>query len=139
MKRNWALVAVVLIAGAFVSIVGTPVSGQSETDEAESIVVEELARNSLATAKGKQAIVVQATLPPGAAMEEGASVSHPAEEFVYVLEGSAEMTREGEETLSFGTGDAWYNDLTQPHTLENASSREPLTVLAIWIGEKGAF
>lgn len=88
-------------------------------------------------ALGKEAVVLLAVFQPGAARAEGEELTHSAEEFVYVLEGSAMMTRAGEEPITFTQGNSWYNNHSQEHKLQNASTTEPLSVLAVWIGKKG--
>lgn len=138
MRSKAVLLTTVLFTGVVLGVLGTQMVGaQSEAEE--PIVQEELARQALTTAEGNEAIVVRARFAPDAAMSAEPTLEHPAEEFVYVLEGTALMTREGEEPIEFSEGDAWYNDLALPHTLANASSSEPLRVLAVWIGEEGAF
>ena len=139
MKRLNLLLAVVLTVAAAAVVIGSQVMGQSESTGNEPIVIEELVRQELTTMDGKETLVMRVRFAPGAAMAAGATLEHPGEEFVYVIDGSALMTPEGDEASRFHAGDAWYNDLSRPHTLQNASSTEPLTVLAIWLGEKGEF
>lgn len=138
MRSKAVLLTTVLFTGVMLGMFGMQMVGaQSEAEE--PIVREDLIKEALVTAEGNEAVMLRARFAPDAAMAEEPTLEHPAEEFVYVLEGTALMTRQGEEPIQFSEGDAWYNDLAQPHTLENASSSEPLRVLAVWIGEEGAF
>lgn len=135
--RNMVMAAMLIAAAALGAIGSSVLAVQDSSSEDQPIVLEELVRQDLATMEGQEAVVLRATFEPEAAMNAGETIEHPAEEFVYVLDGTARLTREGESPIEFGSGESWYNDLRRAHTLENASSTEPLQVLAVWIGEQG--
>lgn len=136
-KFAWLLV----IAATAIAIAGFAITSfagaQEEEAEPKPVVNTVIARHALKTAPGMEAVVLYGVFQPGAARAEGEELAHAVDEFIYVLEGSALMTREGEEPITFTEGEAWYNDTGQVHTLQNASTSEPLEVIAIWIGEKG--
>lgn len=132
--------AATLIVGIVVGTFGAGVLGaQAASGDDAPIVEEELQRQPLMSADGMQGMLVRARLAPGAAMADEPNIEHPAEEFVYVVEGTATLTREGDAPLEFEAGDSWYNPSERAHTLANASSSEPLTVVAILIGDEEAF
>lgn len=130
-------VAAVVLGAATVALLGIQLTGAQ--GDSPPVAMEVLTRHTLTAAEGKEGVVTRARFAPGASMAGGESIEHPGEEFVYILEGAAIMEREGEEPIRFEQGDSWYNRLQQPHTLSNASSSEPLTVLGIFIAEEGAF
>lgn len=139
MRRSSALLSAACIVGIALGLLVSPALRAQSVPDDEPVVTEELVRRQLKTAEGRQATLVRGRLAPGAAMAVEPTIEHPAEEFVYVVDGTATLTRAGDEPLRFETGDAWYNDPGQAHTLENASRSEPLMVVAVWIGEEGAF
>ena len=137
MKNRVVLITVMLFMGIALSVFGGLVLGQSME---EPITQEELVRQVLETAEGNKLVTMRRVqLAPGAAVSEEPTAEHPAEEFVYILEGSAALTREGEEPITFNAGQAWHNDFERPHALANASESEPLTALVVWVGEEGEF
>jgi quercetin dioxygenase-like cupin family protein len=76
------------------------------------------------------------TLPPGAAAPVHA---HPGIGVGYVLEGIYESQYEGEELLSFKTGDAIYDLAHTPHLIaRNGSETRPLRFLMTFVVPKGS-
>lgn len=131
-------ITVTLIAAALIAVLGSQVLGAQSDPDSEPITREELRRQPLGTADGKQAMMLRVQLAPGAAFADGPTVTYPAEELVYIVEGSARLQREGEE-IQLEAGDSFYNAAEEPHSLANASSSEPLTVVAVWIGDEADF
>lgn len=138
MKTRAILLSAVVTAGFAVGLLGTHVIGSQTDDEEEPIVRRELDKRPLGTAEGKQGRVIEVRLAPGAAFSEEPTVQYPAEEFVYVVEGTAILTRE-DGAVEVEAGESFYNEREEPHTLANASDSEPLKVVAVWIGDEGAF
>ncbi|MDZ7802272.1 MAG: cupin domain-containing protein [Trueperaceae bacterium] len=136
LKRIRTLTAVALAGVLFGLMANQMVGAQSSGDE-EPVVIEPLTQHALSTADGREAVMLRATFAPGAEMAAEPTIAHPAEEFVYVLEGTAVLTLQGEEPVRYEAGESWYNELRQAHTLRNGSAEEPMVVLAIWIGEEG--
>lgn len=137
MNSKRLLAATALIFGLALGLLGSQVLGaQADADE-EPITREELHNRPLQTAEGKQARVVRVQLAPGASFADGPTVTYPAEEFVYIVEGSGVLEREGEE-LEFEAGDSFYNEREEPHNVINTGD-EPVTAVAVWIGDEGDF
>lgn len=137
MNSRRLLAATVLTFGFALGILGNQVvEAQGNADE-EPITREELQKRPLQTAEGKQARVVRVQLAPGASFADGPTVTYPAEEFVYIAEGSGVLQREGEE-LEIEAGDSFYNRRDEPHNVINTGD-EPLTAVAVWIGDEGDF
>lgn len=135
--REFHIGATVIMA-VLIAVFGSQVLGAQSDPGSEPIAREELRRQPLGTADGTQAMMLRVQLAPGAAFADGPTVTYPAEELVYIVEGSATLQREGE-SLQLEAGDSFYNAAEEPHSLANASSTEPLTVVAVWIGNEGDF
>lgn len=130
--------ATMLILGVVLGVFGSQVGAQGDQGD-EPIIREELAKRSLQTADGQQARVIRVTLAPGvsfADVSEEPMATYPAEEFVYILEGSGVVARDDGETR-IEAGDLVYNERGQPHSVANANDEEPLTFVAVWIGDEG--
>jgi quercetin dioxygenase-like cupin family protein len=65
---------------------------------------------------------------PGAAVAE--FDSHPGEEFIYVEQGTIELTLEGREPILLRAGDTAYYPATRPHMHKNVGSTKA-TILAV--------
>ena len=68
-----------------------------------AVQAENLLRESIAGAEGKEVIVSRVRFPPHTELPWH---WHPGEEFFYVIEGSVRLKRRGESDLSAGAGDA---------------------------------
>ena len=138
-KRKGALYAITLAVGVLLGALGSGVLAQ-DGDSPEPVVQQELMRTSVASRDGAKTVWVRRVeLAPDVAMSADPEIEHPAQEFVYVLDGTATLIRAEEAPLEFTAGEAWHNDFARAHTLQNGSSTEPLTVIAVWIGDEGAF
>lgn len=129
--------AFVLVIGAAVGWIGSTVLAQMQD---EPVAQEELLRHAAESEDGTKVVWVRRVeLAPDVAMSDQPDIEHPAQEFVYVLDGTAVLTRGGEEPRTFEAGETWRNDFEQAHTLENGSSTDPLAVIVVWIGDEGDF
>lgn len=137
MKRKGPMIALTLAAGLALGMLGSQVFGNQHDADEEPIVRAELDNRPLETVENGQGRVVQVQLAPGASFADGPTVTYPAEEFVYIVEGSGTLQREGEE-IEVEAGDSIYNGFEEPHNLINTGD-ETLKVVAVWIGEQGAF
>jgi len=137
MSARSRTLAAVALAGALLGLLaGQMVGAQSSGDE-DPVMTEVLTQHALGTVDGREAVMLRASFAPGAEMAAEPTIEHPAEEFVYVLEGTAVLTRQGEDPVRYQAGESWYNELSQAHTLQNGSADEPMAVIAVWIGEEG--
>jgi quercetin dioxygenase-like cupin family protein len=57
--------------------------------------------------------------------------SHPGEEFIFVLDGTIELTLEGSAPLTLGAGDTVYFNSDIPHLIANAGGTEAQMIAAI--------
>jgi quercetin dioxygenase-like cupin family protein len=90
----------------------------------------------LAGVPGKEALVVEVSMPPG-----GASLPHRhnANTFVYVLEGRVEMQVRGGPLLNLGPGEVFYESPTDIHSVSrNASATAPAKVVVFFVKDAGA-
>lgn len=85
------------------------------------------------TIPGREAVMVYVELPPGAA--EGRHI-HPAEAYVFVLEGSISLETEGLPTVTLKAGDVFQYLPGQVHqAINNGSVTAKLA--AVFVAEKG--
>jgi quercetin dioxygenase-like cupin family protein len=85
------------------------------------------------TIQGRQAVMIAVELEPGA--EEGRH-THPAELYVFVREGELLLESEGQPTLTYKAGDAFY---VGPGKIHNGINKGSVTtkLVAMLIAEKG--
>jgi transcriptional regulator with XRE-family HTH domain len=85
--------------------------------------------NWLLTSRDERRLqVIESEVAPGAGSGDELYALAGEAEFVYVLEGTLQITV-GEDTLTLGEGDALTYELSKPHTWRNPSSTERLRVL----------
>jgi quercetin dioxygenase-like cupin family protein len=82
---------------------------------------------------GREAVVVQAELAPGA---HAGRHTHPGDEIAYVVEGAPEVTVEGESARRLKPGDAFVVKAGRMHDVRNDGSA-PVRVIAVYVVEKG--
>jgi len=88
-----------------------------------------LQTHALVTAPGHDGITVLAELAVGASAPRH---THPGEEFVYVLEGTATFDMAGQPLLSIKPGDAFFIPPNTPHVAKN-TGKVPLKLLSNYI------
>jgi quercetin dioxygenase-like cupin family protein len=82
---------------------------------------------------GREAVMAFVELPPGGA--EGRH-THPAEVFVFVLEGSISLEREGQPTVTLKAGDVFAIAAGKTHQATNNGSATA-KLAAVFVAEKG--
>lgn len=85
--------------------------------------------------EGKVVNVVETDIPPG---WQTPRHSHPANVFVYVLEGTIEVALEGGETHTASAGEMIYETPDHPMVGRNLSSTEGARILVFHVGDEGA-
>lgn len=86
--------------------------------------------------EGREELVLEVTLPPGA---DSPPHRHNAHTFVYVLEGRVEMQVAGGELKRLGPGESFCETPDDIHTVSrNASATEPAKILVVFIKREGA-
>ena len=88
----------------------------------------------LAEMQGQQAHFWAAAIAPGA---ETGKHSHPTTRFVYVLEGSVTLERDGRPPQMFKAGEAFSEPPGDVHNFRNASATAPAKALGFQIARKG--
>ena len=95
-----------------------------------------LITKDLAGFPGKQVLMYTVDFPPGFSSPIH---RHDAQVSVYVLEGSVVMQVRGQEELTLGPGQSFYEDPNDIHVVSrNASSTNPAKFLVFLINKKGA-
>ena len=92
-----------------------------------------LQTHALTTAPGHEGVMVQAELAVGGAAPRH---THPGEEFVYVLEGTATFDMAGRAPLAIKPGDAFVIPPNTPHVATNTGT-VPVKLLSTYIIPKG--
>jgi quercetin dioxygenase-like cupin family protein len=82
---------------------------------------------------GREAVMAFVELPPGSA--EGRH-THPAEAFVFVLEGEISLENEGKPTVMLKTGDVFHIASGKIHQAIN-NSNVTAKLAAVFVAEKG--
>jgi quercetin dioxygenase-like cupin family protein len=88
----------------------------------------------LAELEGQQAHLWVGELAAGA---QTGTHSHPTTRFVYVLEGSVVLERNGQPSQTFRAGEAFAERPGDLHNFRNASSTAPARALGFQIARKG--
>ena len=116
-------------AAAVVLALGIPVSSAQQAPTVKRNVV--LKQDM--EIPGREAIMAFVELPPGGA--EGRH-THPAEVFVFVLEGTISLEREGQPTATLKAGDVFTIGAGKIHqAINNGSGTAKLA--AVFVAEKG--
>ena len=85
---------------------------------------------------GKEVVMLTVTYPPG---HSGPVHKHNADGFIYVLEGSVELSVNCGESVTLGPGQTFYEGPIDIHTISrNASKTRPAKFLVFLIKDKDA-
>jgi quercetin dioxygenase-like cupin family protein len=105
-------------------------------DPAPDTIITPLLERPLATRQAAVASLVTVEYAPGATTP---AHTHPADTFVYVLEGAIEMQVAGGELKVLKAGDTYYEKPTDTHTVSrNASKTARAKFLVMFVKEQGA-
>jgi quercetin dioxygenase-like cupin family protein len=88
----------------------------------------------LAELEGQQGHLWIGEIAPGA---DTGRHTHPTTRFVYVLEGSVMLEREGRPAQTFKAGEAFFEVPGDVHNFRNASATTPAKALGFQIARKG--
>lgn len=103
---------------------------------ADDTKVTPLMGQDLTGLSGKEGVMLTVEYAPGAASSKH---RHNAHVFVYVLEGSVVMQKEGGEAVTLGPGQTFYESPADVHSVsKNASDSRPAKFLVFVVKEKGA-
>jgi len=136
MKRSNFWVVCMLVLGGMLGLVGSRVSsGQDKEKEKENLKGGKiLQRTELKGAPGWEAILVDRTLPAGAASGEH---TQSGNEIVYIVEGSVIFEAQGKPGVTLKAGGSFTTVAGQVHNVKNASSSAPAKALAFYVAKKG--
>lgn len=103
---------------------------------AEGPQVTPLMEKDLAGLSGKEGVMLTVEYAPGASSGKH---RHNAHTFVYVLKGAVIMQVEGEEAVTLGPGQTFYESPDDIHLVsKNASNTQPAKFLVFFLKDKGA-
>ncbi len=106
------------------------------TPPATQETITPLISKDLAGHPGEQALMYTVDFPPGFSSPIH---RHNAQVYVYVLEGSVVMQVRGQKEVTLGSGQSFYEDPNDIHTVSrNASRTKPAKFLVFLINKKGA-
>jgi quercetin dioxygenase-like cupin family protein len=92
-----------------------------------------LAKQDLSGIPGREGIMVITEIPAGGKEPRH---THPGDIFVYALEGTMVLTREGQPTVTVKAGDSFVVTAGTVHTGENVG-KTPVKLLVTFVVEKG--
>ncbi len=129
MKHMNSKVIAVCAAAVFAGVIG---SQALNAQQAPSVKRNVVLKQDMEV-PGREAVMLFVELPPGSA--EGRH-THPAEAFVFVLEGEISQENEGKPTVTLKTGDVFHVASGKIHqAINNASVTAKLA--AVLVAEKG--
>jgi quercetin dioxygenase-like cupin family protein len=133
MKRISFLIGLTLAAGVMLGVLGGRMSSAQDKDNLKGGKI--LQRTELKGAPGWEAILVDRTLPAGAA---SGNHTQSGNEIVYIVEGSVIFEAQGKPAVTLKPGDSFTTVDGQVHNVKNASSSAPAKALAFYVAKKGA-
>jgi len=131
-KRIDFLIVGTLAVGVMLGLAGGRVSNAQDKDNLKGGKI--LQRTELKGAPGWEAILVDRTLPPGAASGEH---TQSGNEIVYVVEGAVIFEAQGQPAVTLKAGGSFITVAGQVHNVKNASSSAPAKALAFYVAKKG--
>jgi quercetin dioxygenase-like cupin family protein len=130
MKRMYFLLGPTLALGVVLGLLGARMSSAEESWKGATV----LQRSALKGATGLEAILVLRNLPPGA---QSGNHTHPGNEIVYILEGSAIVAVQGKPPATLTPGESISIVAGEVHNVKNASASTPAKALTFYVAPKG--
>jgi quercetin dioxygenase-like cupin family protein len=130
MKRIYFLSGLTLALGVVLGTLGSRMSSAEESWKGASV----LQRSELKGPSGLEAILVLRNLPPNA---QSGNHTHPGNEIVYILEGSAIVAVQGKPPVTLQAGDSFSIVAGEVHNVKNASATTPAKALTFYVANKG--
>ena len=130
MRRAALTLGLTLAAGAAVGAIGSRTLMAQPTPVTRTT----LQQKDLEGAPGREIMMYRAELVPGGALGRH---FHPGPELLYVLEGALVLEQDGHPPVTLKVGDSAHLPFKHIHKAKNASTTEPVKVLAFLVGEKG--
>jgi quercetin dioxygenase-like cupin family protein len=131
-KRSNCLIVCTLVMGAILVLAGSRASSAQDKENLKGGRI--LQRTELKGDPGWEAILVDRTLPPGAASGEH---TQSGNEIVYIVEGSVIFEAQGKPAVTLKAGGSFTTVAGQVHNVKNASSSAPAKALAFYVAKKG--
>lgn len=131
-KRIDFLIVGTLAVGVMLGLAGGRVSNAQDKDNLKGGKI--LQRTELKGAPGWEAILVDRTLPPGAASGEH---TQSGNEIVYVVEGAVIFEAQGKPAVTLKAGGSFTTVAGQVHNVKNTSTSAPAKALAFYVAKKG--
>jgi quercetin dioxygenase-like cupin family protein len=105
----------------------------SANAQAPSVTSKPLLKTTLSDDTEKEVIMASVEFPTGSVLNRH---THPGDEFVFVLQGTLEISAEGRETRRVSTGDVFHNPRGLVHEVRNVGDT-PVRLANIFIVDKG--
>lgn len=131
MKRVYSLIAITLVVGGVLGVVGSRRLSAQEGLKKGTV----LARTELVGAKGMEAILVLRDVPPGG---ESGKHTQSGNEIVYIQRGACILEVQGKAPVTVKAGEAFTTTAGQVHNVKNASTTEPVKAVVFYVAKKGA-
>ena len=120
------LIACLFAASALLAI--PSIQANDAANGKEAVIL--LQQRTLLDAPGKKVIVAIVNYAPGQASFGHA---HPGSVVAYVLEGAVVSQVEGEQPVTYKTGDSWYESPRIPHVVSRNASKTESAKLLVWM------
>jgi quercetin dioxygenase-like cupin family protein len=130
MKRMTLTLGLALAVGAAVGAIGNQVLVAQSAPVTRTV----LQQKDLEGAEGREIMMYRADFVPGGALGRH---FHPGPELLYVLEGALVLEQDGHPPVTLKVGNSAHLPFKHIHKAKNASTTEPVKVLAFLVGEKG--
>jgi quercetin dioxygenase-like cupin family protein len=130
MKRIYLLLGLSLALGVVLGLLGSRILSAQESFKGATV----LQRTELKGATGLEGILVLRKLPPGA---QSGNHTHPGNEIVYILDGSAIVAVQGKPPVTLNPGDSISIVAGEVHNVKNASASAPAKALTFYVAKKG--
>jgi quercetin dioxygenase-like cupin family protein len=123
-----------LIGAALAASLAAPLGGSALAED-PPIKRTVLQRSDVPGAEGKEVVMYEALIGPGASSGRH---THPGPETFYVVEGALILEPDGQEPATLRKGESGRNPPEHVHNVKNASATEPARVVAVVVAPKGA-
>ena len=130
MKRIHFLLGLTLALGVVLGLLGSRMSSAEESWKGATV----LQRTELKGATGQEGILVLRNMPPGV---QSGNHTHPGNEIVYILEGSAIVAVQGKPPATLTPGESFSIVAGEVHNVKNASASAPAKALTFYVAQKG--
>ena len=127
-----SLFIVIVSCAPAATVDNSPTKTEPIDDMIEELKIDNLLRESLGLAENVEVIVSYLEVPPNSTLP---THYHPGEEFVYIMQGSGELSLDGDSTLTLDQGEVFKVPLKKVHSF--STREESVRGIVFRVHEKG--